>query len=846
MQESLQGELEVLASVAESAGRTLMPRRLLRESCRRISERLGFSTYAVYLADPADDLAPLALAGGRRAAWVRRRERTCIRGAGTAGRAWATGAVALDCAPVAGVDRHQVTRLAFPLRAGRADIGAVTLIAETPRPVAAAERCLLEIVGAMLGLGMENATRYERMRVRARQERIENALARQLARSLDRDRTALVTVGAALRALRASRCYFASVSGGDLTVVTEARRGDWPAVAGTYRPAEVSPHVLHRVLAGQVVAIDDVATDPRTAGVYQRIYAPSAVRSTLVAPLLAAGRLGALIGVHQCNRRRHWTADDIALVEAIARQAALALAGADILERTRASEREYMALYDEAPDMYHLLDAAGTIVSCNATEARELGYAKAELVGTHWTAYVVPGRARDHLAEGMALFARGQAESCTVEADLCRRDGSVLSASVRAVPAYADGEYRGARVLARDVTGEKALQQQLVQAQKMDSLGTLAGGIAHDFNNHLTGVIGYAALIRRKTPDDSPIHRHAVTIEEAGRRAADLARQLLTFARNSPIEAQSVSVNDVVQETASLLGRSIGKHIALETDLAPDLRRVQADPTQIEQVLVNLCLNARDAMPQGGRLTVMTRNLENWSPPGGGDPRPGILVAVADTGEGIGEAVLPRVFEPFFTTKRPGEGTGLGLAMVYGIVTRHGGTVHVTTEPGSGATFTVVLPVDEAPPAEAPTAEAATQTPSRSRILVVDDEPVVRGLMHDLLASHGLEVHLAPGGRDALEVFRANPGRFDLVLLDLMMPELGGRETFWQLRAIDPGVRVILMSGFAETETVAHLLQAGACRFLPKPCTTVELLTAIHEALNAPSPGRSPRAGGWF
>ena len=379
------------------------------------------------------------------------------------------------------------------------------------------------------------------------------------------------------------------------------------------------------------------------------------------------------------------------------------------------------------------------------------------------------------------------------------------------------------------------LESQLRQAQKMEAIGTLAGGVAHDFNNLLTGILGYASFLREAVGGDPAVRRAVAVIENAAERAADLTRQLLGFARRGEVRRMPVRVHSLVHEVSDLLERTIDKRIDLVHNLDAGTDLILGDPGQMQQVILNLAVNARDAMPQGGRMVFRTRVVElrpedaHLYPELA--PGPYLELSVADTGLGIPKQVQARIFEPFFTTKGPGKGSGMGLAVVYGILRGHGGSIRVESEESEGAVFRLFLPLaeeqaeDELPPARDDIIEGS------GGILVVDDEPIVRSTAGELLRSLGYEVWIAGEGVEALEVFAARRGEIDLVLLDLVMPGMDGWACLAKLREIEPGVRVVLSSGFGFEDFAHDMASAGLSGFARKPYQLAELSRIVAHAM---------------
>jgi len=391
-----------------------------------------------------------------------------------------------------------------------------------------------------------------------------------------------------------------------------------------------------------------------------------------------------------------------------------------------------------------------------------------------------------------------------------------------------------------DVTGRAQLEAQLRQAQKMEAIGLLAGGVAHDFNNLLTVITASARFAREALRTDLHVLEDLAAIDGAAGRAAQLTRQLLAFSRKQLLRPQRLDVDDVVRRVAPLLRRLIGEDIEVLAIPTPALPPVLADAGQLEQVLINLAINARDAMPQGGRLVLGTRCVtvtpEEAAHRGVAiAPGPYVRLTVRDTGSGMDERTLGRVFEPFFTTKEPGKGTGLGLSTVYGIVKQSGGFVWVTSVPGAGTTFEIDLPV--APPA--PEAVGATDTPARAAaalasgtVLLVEDDAAVRAVTRRILARQGYTVLEAPHGAAALDVIEAHEGRIDLVLTDVVMPEMSGRVFADEVARRSPGLRVLFMSGYPDYEIFRSGLLTPGRAFLEKPFTTECLLRTVRDALD--------------
>ncbi len=380
------------------------------------------------------------------------------------------------------------------------------------------------------------------------------------------------------------------------------------------------------------------------------------------------------------------------------------------------------------------------------------------------------------------------------------------------------------------------LEAQLLHSQKMQAVGRLAGGIAHDFNNILTAIQGYADLIRRRLPPDDPIAADVEQISRAGQRAAALTQQLLAFSRKQPIQPRPVDINRQVENARSMLQRLIGEHIDLSLQLTEGLGLVLADPNQIDQVLLNLSVNARDAMPSGGKLLFETRDvmLEPEQCLGYPELVPGefVLLSVSDTGSGMDEPVLRQAFEPFFTTKAPGEGTGLGLSTVYGIVRQNGGMVQLRSKPGLGTTVNIYLPRADSATAAPSAPSPAEATGGRETILVVEDEEIVRDLAVRVLDLLGYRVLAANDGEDAERLCREHEGRVDLLLSDVVMPGMNGKELRARLSALQPRMRVLFMSGYSENIFAHRGLIDPGVPFLQKPFSVASLARKVRDVLD--------------
>ncbi|MGC2476527.1 MAG: PAS domain S-box protein, partial [Candidatus Sulfotelmatobacter sp.] len=427
-----------------------------------------------------------------------------------------------------------------------------------------------------------------------------------------------------------------------------------------------------------------------------------------------------------------------------------------------------------------------------------------------------------------------------------RKDGEYRDLLVSGVPILEkNGRIREWVGTCTDITDQRQLEEQFRQAQKMEAMGRLAGGIAHDFNNLLGVIIGYSDLLLAALDSDVSSHTKAQEIKNAGQRAASLTTQLLAFSRKQVLSPRVLNVNTVVNETSKLLTRVLGEDIELTTRLAPELAHIKADPAQIEQVIMNLAINARDAMPNGGNLVIETSNAElDHQVVQQAQPGHYVLLSIIDTGSGMDKATLSRIFEPFFTTKEVGKGTGLGLATVYGIVQQSGGYIWVSSEVGKGATFNIYLPAVEEKIEEVAAESTVTFPMGAETILLVEDEPSLRELSRQLLASMGYTVVAAASPAEAIRISSRWRGPIHLLLTDVVMPGMNGRELADLLSATYPKMKVLYVSGHPDSVVVEYALVKPGVAFLQRPFTRDALAKKINEVLGSAADRSRNHPGG--
>ena len=515
----------------------------------------------------------------------------------------------------------------------------------------------------------------------------------------------------------------------------------------------------------------------------------------------------------------------------------------DITERHRAekarreSEVRYRGLVDHAA--YGILWATepdGKMLHTNPALAEMLGYAStADLLSVGYSRGFYRDPA-DQARLATEFMDRGRVEA-TVEWK--RKDGKIISVHLKARLAMdPDGRSECAEVTVENVTERLALERQLLRAQKFEGIGQLAGGIAHDFNNMIGAILGWAELGIDETELDSRLRRHFEKIQQQGKRAAALTRQLLAFARRQILEPRSVDLNQTAVETLSLLEKVIGGNIEIKANLSPDLWVVRADPTQVEQVLMNLCINSRDAMPDGGSLIIDTANVgvddEFCARHAHAQPGRYAVLSICDTGTGMDANTMDRIFEPFFTTKELGKGTGLGLATVYGIVRQHGGFLSVYSEVGKGTTFRCYFPAtaDVAVPREKQD-DAGPVRGGTETILIAEDHEGLSQLALETLTLLGYQVMLATDGEQAVADFRANRDRIGLAVLDVVLPKLSGHEVYARIRELRPDIPVIFATGYSPEIAQLQRVQQEGLPVLQKPYSPRDLARKVRETLDS-------------
>ena len=744
--------------------------------------------------------------------------------------------------------------LGVPMRIGERVVGVISVQAYLPDAYNEEDKLLLSTIADQVAVAVENARLYEAVRQElAERQRAEAEIRKRTAQlealqEVGLEITAQLDLDALLRSIVSHAIELLGGNAGGLYLYRPDRDVlEWAMAVGP-NMAPIGT-ILHRGegLSGKVWDTGE----PLIVDNYQRWEGRAAIydgypwQAVVGVPV----RWGEeFLGVLNVNVPHTFSPEDAELLSLFATQAAIALHNArlfdmaqqELAERKRTeevlreSEEKYRNLVKRANDGIVIVQDA-VIKYANSRLAEITGYTVEEMVDTPYANYIPP----DELPKIVDYYERrmaGEEVRSIYETALRHKDGSRAEVELNAGLITFQGKPADL-VFVRDISERKRLEEQLLQAQKMEAVGRLAGGVAHDFNNLLTAIIGYAELLMMSFSPDNPRRRDAEEIKKAADRAAALTRQLLAFSRKQMLRPQVLNLNLVVTGIEQMLRRVIGEDIELVTVLDPDLGLVKADPGQIDQVIMNLAVNARDAMPQGGRLTIETKNayLDEEYARQHLEVQPGlyVMLAVSDTGVGMDEEIKSHLFEPFFTTKEVGKGTGLGLATVYGIVKQSDGHIWVYSEPGQGTTFKIYLPMVEGSAEPTKWTLLFDETlHGAETILLVEDDSLVRELARRVLVQHGYLVLEAYDGEEALRVCKGYEKPIHLLVTDVVMPGgMSGRQLAESMATMHPETQVLYMSGYADNAIVRHGILESDTAFLQKPFTPESLARKVREVL---------------
>jgi PAS domain S-box-containing protein len=572
----------------------------------------------------------------------------------------------------------------------------------------------------------------------------------------------------------------------------------------------------------------------------------SEIQSSVSVPMQVANKLIGVLNVNTVNRPRRFTLGQMKALSILAGTAASALESASLHSQILQAEENYRSIFENAIDgVFRATPDGKQFISVNPAMVEMFGFeSPKQMIETVTEVPALLGLSQEIQAPVLETI-RGARELKNLETKVNRKDGLNfwITTNIRGKfgpngdLVYLDG-------MVQDITERKQAQEalaktedQLRHSQKMEAVGQLAGGVAHDFNNLLTAITGYSELTLQKLQAEDPLTRNIQEIRKAGERAAALTRQLLAFSRKQVLQPRVLDLNSVILDLQKMLRRLIGENIELNTQLGADLGGTKADPGQIEQVIMNLVVNARDAMPEGGKLLIETGNidLDEGYAKRHVEVSPGayVMLAVSDNGFGMSPETQARIFEPFFTTKELGKGTGLGLSTVYGITRQSNGSIWVYSEEGRGTTFKVYLPrVDELAESDDKATSSKEDLNGTETVLVAEDEDMVRGLATEVLAMHGYKVLEAANGGAALLICERHPGPIDLLLSDVIMPEMSGPDLKKRLEQVKPEMKVLYMSGYTDGAIVQQGVLRDNASFIQKPFAPDALARKVRKVLD--------------
>ncbi len=551
-------------------------------------------------------------------------------------------------------------------------------------------------------------------------------------------------------------------------------------------------------------------------------------------PIVYKGESMGILAVDNVHTKRPLSQTDVSILMGIAPQIAISINNASSYHVIRESEEKFRSLSENAPDIIYTIDAKGAFTYINPAWEKVLGYEESDVIGRYFIDFV----RKEDIGKYIRIFKQMRDNGETVRdytGTLLHKDGSERFFSMSGTPKLdSTGKEIGVIGVFKDVTDRKQLETQLIHAQKMEAIGTLAGGIAHDFNNLLMGIHGFASLMLFNADKTHANYEKLRRIEDLVKSGADLTRQLLGFARGGKYEIKTTDLNEILEKTSNMFRRT-HKDILIHQKYEKHLWTVEVDRGQIEQVLLNLYVNAGQAMPGGGNLYLETSNVVingDYAKSLPAEPGSYVLISVKDSGTGMDEQTQKRIFEPFFTTKEMGRGTGLGLASAYGIIRGHKGIIHVESERGHGTTFFIYLPASDRQVTHEEQ-EPAEILRGGGTILLVEDEELIADVSQEILEELGYKVFVAHSGSEAIATYSEKGNEIDLLILDMIMPGIGVEETFDALKTMNPDIRVILSSGYSINNRVRNLIDRGCNGFIQKPYNIENLSRKIKEVINS-------------
>ncbi|MCC6329607.1 MAG: PAS domain S-box protein [Acidobacteria bacterium] len=550
-------------------------------------------------------------------------------------------------------------------------------------------------------------------------------------------------------------------------------------------------------------------------------------------PLSTSARPCGVLALHQYDEDAVFTGQDLHFLSLVADQISIAIERQRSEQALIASEERYRDMVENAIDILYVHDLQGNFISVNAAAERITGYSRSEILRMNMAQVVAPeflDRTREMLAEKL-----GGTSVTAYDVEIQTKDGRRATLEISSRLMYANGSPAGVQGIARDITEKKHLEDRYRQSQKLEAIGLLAGGISHDFNNLLMAITGYSEITLAKMSPDDPLRPSIEGIRDTGERASALTQRLLAFSRKQVLKPVVHDLNSVILSMDKLLCRVLREDIEFRMELDTGLQNINADPGQIEQVIINLAINAQDAMPSGGRLTIKTENIHDGS--ARAEPGAFVRMTITDSGDGIDEQIIDRIFEPFFTTKGFGKGSGLGLATVHGIVTQSGGEISVHSVKGQGTEFEIVLPAaDTLPEFQEWPSKKFEELSGTETVLIVEDDASVRRLVGDVLVHKGYSVLEASNGEEAIAICDRHSGTIDLLLTDLVMPRMSGIELTGRVADLHPETRPLVMTGYAGSMEFAEMIPNFRAAYIEKPFTPEMLARKVREVLESAAP----------